>query len=136
MTSNRERLSIVAAALAALAVFASGGRLGQDGMAEFFLVLSAAAVLVTVGVASGRPPILRLAQVVAVAWDLAVAYALFLLAFSHQLGSSPTPGPTPTFLAIPVLVYHAAAAYGGAVLVTVAAFGPPKLGLVERRPSV
>ncbi len=125
-------LALAAAGLTALALVASSGRT-TGGYAEFFAVLTAAALVVALaGRYPGSSAHDRAAKVVAVAWDATVLYAAGLLVYFDQLRSSPTPGPPVLFLGVPIVVYHVLAAYGGAVLVSVASFGPSRRSVAAR----
>ena len=119
----RTGMAVAATALAALAAVASAAGMTAGGYWQFFVGLTGAAVVVTVCVARPRDGSVEVARAVALAWDGVAAWAAFLLAGFAGTPSSPPPGPPELFLGIPVTAYHVAAMWGGAVLVTIAAFG-------------
>ncbi len=118
--------ALVAAALAVLAAIGSWLET-VGGYWEFFAILAVAAIVAAGSLWADRPTI---ARIVAVAWDAVVLYAFGLLAWFGQVGlSSPPPGPPQQFLGVTLVAWHVAAAYGGGLLLTLAAFG----GLRARR---
>ena len=117
--------ALAAALLAALAAAASWTTPG-GGYYLFFIGLSAAAIVVAVAVARPRRGSVELARIVAFVWDgMAIWAALLLAGFAGQ-AASPPPGPLELFLGVPVTAFHVVAAYGGAALVSLAAFGTPR----------
>jgi hypothetical protein len=110
---------------AALAVLASIGSWLETvgGYWEFFAILAVAAAVAAGSLWADRAAI---ARIIAVAWDAVVLYAFGLLAWFGQVGlSSPPPGPPQHFLGVTLVAWHIAAAYGGGLLLTLAAFGSP-----------
>ena len=119
--------ALLAAALTGVAALASTTAGRGGGYVEFFVVLTAGALVVALSAAVGNDALTRVARGVVLAWDASVLWALALLLQFDHIGLSAAPGGRPEdFLGVPVVAFHVAAAYGGAVLVTLSAFGRPR----------
>jgi hypothetical protein len=117
--------AILAALLSALAVAASLQTTG-GGYYLFFTGLAVAGLVVAAAIASPRPGSVELARLLALTWDGIMIVLAILGSGLVGQASSPPPAPTVWFLGLPVPVFQLVAAYGGAMLVTLAAFGTPR----------
>lgn len=121
----RTTLALGAAALALIAAFASGVS-GETDVIGFFLVLTAAAIVIA-ALATGpwTRPARLLARTIAVAWVVAAVWIGALLVFYQAACgcSSPVPiDPPPNMAGIPTTLFHLLATYLGGALVIVATF--------------
>ena len=115
--------SIAAFALALVALIVSVLDNAQEGLA-FFLVAGIVALSQAVAVRQPYEGARRkAAKSIAAIWVLASIWIGVLLVM-YQSASRAAPGPEATYLGLTATVYHLIALYGGAVLVTAAAFLP------------
>jgi len=121
--NRRPWFSIAAFALAALAAAISYFDGASIELAFFALTALAASTQAWCVREYGDVLLRRMAQGIALAWVAAGIWIGVLLAM-YQSASRPAPGPEELSLGMTATVWHLVALYGGAVLVTIAAFGP------------
>lgn len=123
VASMRVWFASAAAGLALIALLVSI----LDGAQEAVAFFAVAAVAAGVQAWSVREPFAgnrrRLAIGIAVLWLIAATWIGVLL-LMFQSASWPPPEPEATYLGLTATVYHLVALYGGAGLVTLAAFWP------------
>ena len=123
-------LGLTASFLAGFAALVAG-QVGDADYAPFFIGLAFVAAVEARAIRDGAIGAHRaIGRGAALVWLIAAAWVSVLLAWAATSGggSGPPPGPSLTFLGIPVEAYYLVGLYGGTALVTVVAFGG-----IERR---
>jgi hypothetical protein len=123
--NRRPWLSVAALVLSALAAAIS--YFDNDSIELAFFALTSLAAL-TQAFCLREPDIdwmRRTAKGIALAWIVGAVWIGVLLAM-FQASSRPPPAPEVRYLGLTATVYHVVAVYGGALLTTVAAFGPSR----------